>query len=110
MKEGEPVAGTMVRAITKSWDAAELVSRADPSMLKDTPETKIRGMIDACSAFAGQVRDVKGLTSQVVRSSDGSKLARYTLAITGEKAKARVEITLQKQPSRWTVMGFWVKG
>ena len=110
VKEGEPVADAIVRAVTKNWDAAELVSRADPTMLKDFPEPKIRDMIDACSKFIGQVRDVKGLAGEVMRSSDSGKVARYTFAVDGEKSKARIQIILQKRQSDWTVMGFWTKG
>jgi hypothetical protein len=111
MREGEPHALQIVQFVGWQWKPEELISEADPRMLKALPESEIAKMMSECSAELGILDEVDPVAGQVTRSTEiPDRSALYTFNVKGRKGKsAVVQIRLQKQDESWKVLGFWVQ-
>ena len=111
MKEGEPHAEAIVRAVSQDWDPEKLIEVADPRMLKAIPESNIKAMIQSCSQNLGSVKTQKTIMGSTgVATGMSGEFASYMIDLEAEKGSAHIKINLQKVAGRWNVLGFWIQG
>jgi len=112
LSEGQKYVETVVPAVTQSWNADEILTRADPRMLEVFPADRIREMTEQCSRKLGRVRSARTLLSSggVVANADMiGKEASYVVRLDCEKGAADVTITVHKSVAGWKILGFYVK-
>ena len=110
MKEGQSYATQIVRSVGWQWKAGELISEADPRMLKAFPESEIEKMMSESASALGTLQEINPLAGAIsVDSAIPGKSALYMYDVKGQKGRATIRGKLQKQEQAWKILGFWVQ-
>jgi len=103
---------TAVPAITAHWDVDELTVRADPELLQQNDDAKLKLLFVQFSTL-GPLQTYQGaaLQSTYVQSMTGSgtvTTARYVASAQFAHGDARIELIVVRHEAGWHILGFHV--
>jgi len=108
--EGQRFVDAAVQAIATTWNADELVKRADPQFLAALPEPKAREMVATLRSELGPLKQATPQVATVGYNAGAwfGKGAQYVVKLQCEKGAATLVVVARKTKEEWRILGFHV--
>jgi hypothetical protein len=110
LEGGQAFVDVAVPAIATTWNADELIARADPAFLQALPEPKARELVSALRNELGPLKQATTQVATVGYNAGGwyGKGAQYVVKLQCEKGTGTLVLLARKPGDQWRILGFHV--